>query len=259
MRPKYLVDEKHSNCVAKPDYPGGIEKVDEASRRAAGRLDHARASRPCDKRDRPLGADSARRSGAELKLAGVPCPSGRGGETAAVRRRARRWTTAVATPDASVQRDGSTVRVRVSKSNGRPGVDIPAGDGRLGHDRAGLRRGPGQERRPSHAERPPGVWTTPGPTGPNAKAASIQSATIPPGEEQVLKVAIASRPPKLLETAFRGMRAAPGGFGSSQSGSLDPANVVRISVYVYHPGADYEYEVSDLSAGGAPAFPLPRT
>ena len=54
------------------------------------------------------------------------------------------------------------------------------------------------------------------------------------------------------------MRGTPGGFQTRQGRGIDPTNVVGISVYVYHPGANYEYEVSDLRAGGTPAFPLPE-
>ncbi len=255
---KYLIDQQHSNCVAEPDYPGGVEKVEDDWREPHG------------------GSITLEHSG--LSKNGIVCwqliPSTVGAELnapespvsltppAAGARQVRfdaghALDHAIATPDASIQQDGSTVRVRVSKSDSRPGVDFQPPTGSwdvtgLGHVEARVKNIGSRTLNVHLALDNPGADRT------ERKGCVIQSATIPPGKEQTLRVAITSQPPELLEMAFRGMRAAPGGIGNQQSGRVDPTNVVRISVYVYHPGADCEYEVSELRAGGSPVFPLPQ-
>jgi hypothetical protein len=166
-------------------------------------------------------------------------------------------TGAVATPDARIERDGSTVRVHVSRSNDRPGVTFQPRSGRwdvtgLAHVAARVKN-TGRQTLNVHL-----CVDNPGSDRTERKGCCIESATIPPGEEKVLKVAIAARPPKHLEAAFRGMRGTPGGFQTRGDRGIDPSNVAGISVYVYKPGTDYQYEVSDLGAGGEPAFPLPK-
>ncbi|MDZ7617269.1 MAG: hypothetical protein U1E05_09705, partial [Patescibacteria group bacterium] len=85
---------------------------------------------------------------------------------------------------------------------------------------------------------------------------SIGSATIPAGEEAVITVMIRARATESLRERFHGMRGCPGGFQGGRS-TVDAANVVGISVYVYQPGGDQLFEVSSIRAGGQPAFPLP--
>jgi hypothetical protein len=252
---KYLIDQEHSNCVAEPHYPGGIEKVGEDWMELDGgsiTLEHPGLS----KNGIVLWQLIPSTVGAELNSPVSPAPHA--SEPKQPRFDASRaMDTAVATPEASIQRDGSTVRVRVAKSNSRPGVNFQPQTG--GWDMTGL--GYVEARVKNIGSRTLNVHLAlddPRANRTERKGCVIHSASIPPGKVETLKVTITSQPPKVLEMAFRGMRAAPGGIGSRQSGSLDPNNVVRISVYVYHPGADYEYEVSELRAGGAPAFPLPE-
>ncbi len=252
---KYLVDRQHSNCVANPDYPGGIEKVDECRVRPVNgsiTLEHRQLSkngillwRLIPDRIGPVFDSPVSLAPRVAEPKQPPFDA------------AEAIDTAVATPDARIQRDGSTVRVHVAKSNGRPGVTFqpPAG----GWDLTGL--GHVEARVKNTGSRALNVHLAldnPDADRTERKGCVIQSATLAPGSEQTLKVAMTSQPPRLLEMAFRGMRGAPGGIGSRQSGSLDPANVARISVYVYHPGTDYQYEVSNLRAGGTADFPLPE-
>ena len=163
---------------------------------------------------------------------------------------------AEATPDSQIEQAGASWRVRVRRSDGRPGIIFRPPAGRW--DVMGL----------SHAEvrvRNTGTGSlgvhlaldNPGADRTERKGCCIGSATIPPGETQAVKVAITAHPPRSLEAVFRGMRATPGGFQTRSGQGIDPTNVVAISVYVYRPGADCEFEVSALSAGGVPAFPLP--
>jgi hypothetical protein len=86
----------------------------------------------------------------------------------------------------------------------------------------------------------------------------IGSVTIPPGDEAVLNVDLRARVPEILQEKLHGMRAAPGGFLSGRRSTIDPANVVGISVYVYRPAADHAFAVSSIRAGGSPPFPLPE-
>ena len=253
---KYLIDQEHSNCVAKPDYPGGIEKVGECRVRPENgsiTLEHPQLStngillwkvipdKPGPVLNSPVSLAPLAREPKQptFDAAGT-------------------FGTGVATPDARIERDGSIVRVHVHRSDSRAGVTFRPPTG--GWDMSGLAALEAQVKNV-------GVRTlnvhlaldNPGANRTERKGCVIQSATIPPGEEQTLKVAIPRQSSKLLEMAFHGMRGTPGGVVSRQNASLDPTNVVRISVYVYHPGADYEYEVSNLRAGGTPAFPLPNS
>ena len=86
----------------------------------------------------------------------------------------------------------------------------------------------------------------------------IGSVNIPPGEAAVLKVDIRARLPESLREKLRGMRGTPGGFASGDRSTIDPTDVRGISVYVYRPAVDHVFEVSNLRAGGSPAFPLPE-
>jgi len=86
----------------------------------------------------------------------------------------------------------------------------------------------------------------------------IGSVTIPPGEETMVRVDLRSRVPEVLREKLHGMRAAPSGFLSGQRSTIDPANVVGISVYVYRPTVEHAFAVSNIRAGGSPPFPLPE-
>jgi len=86
----------------------------------------------------------------------------------------------------------------------------------------------------------------------------IESVAIPAGEEAAVRLKIRARVPAALQEKLRGMRGTPGGFASGGRGTVDPADVAGISVYVYRPSADCVLEVSSIVAGGSPAFPLPQ-
>ena len=164
---------------------------------------------------------------------------------------------AAATPDARIERDGAVWRVRVTRSEGRPGITFLPQAGAwdvtgLGHMKARVKN-VGKRTLNVHL-----AVDNPDSDRAERKGCCIASATIAPGEAQTLEVTITARPPKNLEAALRGMRGTPGGFQTRAGRGIDPANVAGISVYVYRPGTDYEYEVSDLRAGGEPTFPLPE-
>jgi len=252
---KYLIDQEHGNCVAKPDYSGGIEKVEDGWVKpddGSITLVHPQLA----KNGLVFWELVPEKTGAALNspvTVAAPAPEPKQPPFDA----AKALDTAAATPDARIERDGATVRVRVTRGKGRPGVVFRPNVG--GWDMSGLAhlearvKNVGKRMLNVHL-----VLENPAANRAERKGCCIESVTIPAGEEQTLKVAIAARPPTGLESTFRGMRGTPGGFQNRRGRGIDPTNVVAISVYVYHPGADYEYEVSDFRAGGSPAFPLPK-
>lgn len=251
---KYLIDEKHSNCVANPDYPGGLQKLEEGTLKPHGgtvTLTHPKL----EKHGIVFWQLIPPALGKELTSPVSLAPPVSASKQPAFDP-AKAFDTAVATPDATIQRKGSTVLVRVKKSASRPGVNFQPPTG--GWDMTGLGfveakvKNVGQRTLNVHL-----AVDNPGANRTEREGCVIHSTTIAPGKDQTLRVAISNLPPESLKMAFRGMRGTPGGGGSRQ-GSLDPTNVASISVYVYHPGADYEYEVSDLRCGGDTAFPLPK-
>jgi len=252
---KYLIDQEHSNCVANPDYPGGIEKVGDRRVEPAGgsiTLEHPGLS----KNGIILWELTPEKTGPVLNSPVSLAPAAPESKQPPFNA-AEAMKNAVATPDARIQRHGSAVLVHVGRSNSRPGVTFRPRTG--GWDMTG----PGhiEARVKNVGKRTLNVHLAldnPGANRTERKGCVIKSATVPPGKEQKLTLAIPAQAPRILKTAFRGMRGAPGGFSGRQGRGIDPTNVVRISVYVYHPGADYEYEVTDLCTGGAPAFPLPK-
>jgi hypothetical protein len=164
---------------------------------------------------------------------------------------------AEATPNARVERHGLVWRVHVNRSPDRPGITFrpPAG----AWDVTGLSHVEARVKNVGkHALNVHLALDNPEANRTERKGCCIGSVTIPPGAEETLRTTISARPPAALETAFRGLRGTPGGFQTRPGQGIDPTNVVGISVYVYQPGTDFEYEVSDLRAGGAPAFPLPK-
>ena len=80
------------------------------------------------------------------------------------------------------------------------------------------------------------------------KNCKITSETIPPGEEKALAVPIVPVPPNPVEWLRAGKaRTFPYPESWAKDGySLAQANA--ISIYVYHPGQEYSYEVSGFRA-----------
>jgi len=186
-------------------------------------------------------------------IAASPAASGR----AVALDAAAAMSVADATPDAQIQQDGARWRVRVRRSDSRPGITFRPPHGAwdvtgLGYVQVQVKNaGKGSLGVHLAVDNPAADRT-------ERRGCCIESATIPAGATQTLRVSITARPPQALAAAFRGLRGTPGGFQTRPGQGIDPANVVGISVYVYRPAADCEYEVSDLCAGGTPAFSLPE-
>lgn len=257
---KYLVDEQHSNAVAEPDYPGGLEQVaafeatiedgavvlahDELAKNGIvfWEVTPPKAGAPLDA---PVATEVAK---LEAAASGPENPPLDVHEA---------WNNAVATPDAEIQRVGQTWRVKVSRSQGRPGIVFRPTGGAC--DVSGLGaveaqvKNTGKHSLPIHL-----VMDNPNADRGMRRGCCILSTHIPPGKTKTLRLPISARPPIPLEAAFRGMRGTPGGAQGRSVGSLDASNVALISVYVYKPGGEYTFEVSELRAGSKPVFPLPE-
>ena len=164
---------------------------------------------------------------------------------------------AEATADARIESDGAKVRVHVDRSNERPGVTFKPAAGSwdlTGKAHVAARvKNVGSRAMSVHL-----CVDNPDSNRTERKGCCIESATLAPGEEKLLQVRLSARLPKSLAERFRGMRSTPGGFQTRGDRGIDPTNVVGVSVYIYHPGAAFDYEVSDLTAGGEPTFPLPK-
>ncbi len=253
---RYLIDEQHSNCVAKPDYPGGIERVGECRMRPENgsiTLEHPQLSKNGILLWKVIPDKTGPVLNSPVSLAPpVAQPQQPTFDVAAA------FDTATATPDARIERDGSIVRVHVRRSDSHPGVVFRPRSG--GWDISDVGAIEAQVKNiGSRTLNVHLVADNPGADRTARKGCCIRSTSIPPGKKQVLKLAITSQPSGILKMAFHGMRGVPGGVSGQQSGSMDPTNVVRISLYIYHPGADYEYEVSDLRAvKSSSPFPLPK-
>ena len=251
---KYLIDQTHSNGVTNPEYPGGIERIDECRRLPKDgsltleQTQLAQHAIVCWKLT-PTKIGPALNSPVKLDP-----PVEQTDSTAFDPQQA--FATAAATPDAVVRPAGKAIRVDVKKSNDRPGVVFSPADGLW--DVRGMEsievRVKNTGKRPLNVHL---VVENPNANRTEREGCVIRSVTISPAAEKLLQVALGAQPTGLLKTAFRGMRGTPGGFQTREGRGIDPTKVAKISVYVYHPGGDFTYEVSDLRTGTASAFPLP--
>lgn len=163
---------------------------------------------------------------------------------------------AIATPDARVAREGSAWRVQVERSGDRPGITFRPASGAwnvsgLTYVEARVKN-LGKNSLSVHL-----AVDNAGADRTERMGCCIGSADIGPGAEGIVKAEIRAQAPQTLREKLAGMRGIPGGFHSGDRSTIDPAAVAGISVYVYRPGTDYQYQVSELRAGGTPAFPLP--
>ena len=254
---KYLIDENHSNRVTNPDYPGGIQKIEECllqPKDGAITLAHLQLA----KNGLVLWQVTPARTGEAL-----PKPKAQPGQARTAEPSAssidfaKVMASAQATPNASVKRQGSAWHVQVRRCHSRPGITFRPADGRwdvtgLGYVEAQVKN-VGKRTLNVHL-----VLDNPGADRTKRENCCIGSETIPPGAQKTLRCPINARPPKGLAALLRGMRGTPGGFRGRAGQGIDPTNVVGMSIYVYHPGADCEYEVTGLGAGDTPTFPLPK-
>ena len=74
----------------------------------------------------------------------------------------------------------------------------------------------------------------------------IESVSIPAGEDKTLSIPLAPIPPNPVKWLMEGNGEALPHKDSLSKVGFNASRVTAISVYVYHPGGDYTYEVSDL-------------
>jgi hypothetical protein len=160
---------------------------------------------------------------------------------------AQAMDSARAEAQARVERDGSDFRVLVATSDARPGITFPSPAG--GWSMAGLKaleatvKNTGKHPLPVHL-----ALDGPDADRTHRKNCTIVSETISPGEQKTLVVPILPVPPTPVEW-LRGGRTAP--FPYPESRGKEGYRLARgdaISVYVYHPGREYSYEVLGLRA-----------
>lgn len=85
----------------------------------------------------------------------------------------------------------------------------------------------------------------------------VESVTIGPGAKANVKVKIRARAPQALREKLPVMRGLPGGFDNRHRDTVDPSNVVAVSLWIYRPSADQAFEVSSIRAGGTAVSTLP--
>ena len=152
-----------------------------------------------------------------------------------------------AEPQASIVPDGERFRVQVTKCEHRPGITFSAPAG--GWSMAGIKaieatvRNTGSVPLPVHL-----ALDGPGAERTSRKNCTIISETIAPGGEKTLVVPIMPVPPRPVEWLSVG-KGKPFPYPESpEKNGYHLALANAISVYVYHPGREYRYEVSGLRA-----------
>jgi hypothetical protein len=244
---KYQVDETHSNGIADQSYSGGPQKVSEgmlAPENGSVALKHARLT----KNGILMWILAPEEAGTALSQ-----PVSHPTLTVDVATRlpvldvVKAVDSAQAEPQTRIERDGLRFRVFVTKSDGRPGITFPSPAG--GWSMAGLKaleakvRNTGRRTLPIHL-----ALDGPGADRTHRKNCKITSETIPPGEEKTLAMPIVPVPPNPVEWLRPGKEKT---FPYPESWSKDGYSLAKanaISIYVYHPGQEYSYEVSELRA-----------
>ena len=224
---KYLIDEEHSNCVAEPDYPGGIEQVGDYFIQPVDgsiTLEHVGLSKNGIVLWKLIPATTG------PVLNSPVAPPSLGAEVKAIPFDAdEALNQAKETANARIERDGSKVIVHVQSCKERAGVTFRPSDGAwdmTGFDYLEARvKNVGSRTLNVHL-----ALDNRGADRGKRIRCSIESVTIPAGKEQTLRVQLSELPPWVLI----------------------PSKVVSASVYIYHPGAEYDFEVSRLQTGKTP-------
>lgn len=244
---KYQIDDTHSNGVADPTYRGGPQVVGEgalAHENGSAALTHAQLG----KNGIIMWILTPEKVGEPLARAAhkpVLSPSGNGSLPTLTAPQA--LASARAEDEARIVRAGSGFRVTVAKSEARPGITFAAPAG--GWSVAGLSGLEATVRNTGkHALNVHLAVDGPGADRTNRQNCQITSASIPPGEEKTLAVAIVPAPPTPVEWLAEGAAKVLPYPESQGTGSYGLSTVNTVSIYVYHPGQEQTYEVSDLRA-----------
>jgi hypothetical protein len=244
---KYQIDETYSNGVADPSYSGGPQKVGEGMLAPEGgtvMLTHSQLT----KNGILVWILVPEKVGAALSQPeSHPTIPVDAAARLPVFDAATTLVSAQAEPQARIERNGSRFRVFVTKSDGRPGITFPSPAG--GWSMAGLKaieakvRNTGRRTLPVHF-----VLDGPGADRTHRKNCKITSATIPPGQEKTMVVPIVPVPPSPVEWLRAGKAKTFPYPESREKGGYNLAMANAISIYVYHPGQEFSYEVSGLCA-----------
>ena len=154
-------------------------------------------------------------------------------------------SSAVAEAEASIERNGSKFQVKVSKSDERPGITFRPGSDLW--SMAGMKelsakvKNTGKHNLNVHL-----VVDGVNPNRTRRKNCAIESVSIAPGKETTLSIALAPTPPHPLKWLMQGNGKALPSISTDVKNGLNASRITGISVYVYHPGAEYTYEVSEL-------------
>jgi hypothetical protein len=244
---KYQIDELHSNGVADPSYSGGPQKVDEGmvtAENGSVTLTHQQLT----KNGILMWILVPEKAGAALSQP-VSHPTLPAGDAArlAVFDVAEALESARAESQARIERESSRFRVVVNKSDARPGITFPspAGGWSMAELKAIEARVKNTGRHTLHVH-----FALDGPDADRThrKNCKITSETIPPGQEKALVVPIVPAPPNPVEWLRAGKEKTFPYPESPENGGYSLAKANAVSIYVYHPGHEYSYEVSGLRA-----------
>jgi len=241
---KYLIDETHSNAVTDPTYPGGIQKVDEGYLTPAEgvvTLTHPELA----KNGILMWVLSPEKAGAPLRTPVTRLPQFTKKNSGVAFDAVQALECAVAEADASIERSGSTFKVQVAKSEERPGITFrpPAGEWSM----AGLKEIQAKVKNTGkHTLNVHLVLDGVAPDRTHRKNCIIVSASIPPNGEQIMSIPLAPVPPGPVEWLITGNGGVLPHPGNQPNSGFNASKVTAASVYIYHPGSEYTYEISKL-------------
>jgi hypothetical protein len=242
---KYLIDENHSNAVTDPNYPGGIEKIDEGyltPNKGELRLAHPELA----KNGILMWVISPAKIGVPLNRPITKLPQfAKEASQPAAFNVTQALDCAVAEKDASIERDGTTYRVQVSKSMERPGITFrpPSGEWSMAGFKAlqATVKNTSKHNLSIHL-----VIDGPMADRTHRKNCIISSVSIAAGASKTISTLLGAVPPRAVQWLMTGKsKALPATDAEGKSG-FNGSRVTAISIYVYHPGSDFTYEVSDL-------------
>ena len=221
---KYLIDDDHSNRVNNPDHTGGIEQIEEGSLQPVDgtiTLEHP----ALQKNGIVFWKLTAPTPGAPLSSP-VPAPSSTTTMDTVPFRADEAMKRSEATAGAKIERVNSTLRVQLTPCKDRAGVTfLPTADAWDMSNFDSIEahvKNTGKRSLNIHL-----AVDNRGADRTKRSRCHIESVNIPAGQEQTLRIQLADLP------RWR----------------FDRGNVTRISLYVYHPNAEYTYEVTSLTAG----------
>jgi hypothetical protein len=87
------------------------------------------------------------------------------------------------------------------------------------------------------------------------KNCNTGSITLQPGASDTLRVEMKRRGAGQLDVKLFGMRGYPPGVGQNENGTVDVSKITQLIIFVPKPGADHEFEIDGIRAGGTYVAP----